>query len=120
MEDEEEENEVWKVIAERCRKLRYVFNSNNLEEKRFKILDELLEGQLPTAKAGGYAPTGSGSVKYKMQIEEEENMQQLSPEGEIEEEELSCVDLQDRWWLLLAVVMMLVAMVLLMLDVGGM
>jgi len=57
-EDEEEENEVWKVIAERCSKWRYVFDYSNPKDKRFKILDELLEGQPPSANAGGYDPTG--------------------------------------------------------------
>jgi len=39
----EKEEEVWKIIDERCNKWRYVFDFSNPKDERFKILEELLE-----------------------------------------------------------------------------
>ena len=37
------EEEIWKIINERCNKWRYVFDFSNLKDERFKILNDLLE-----------------------------------------------------------------------------
>jgi len=41
----EKEEEVWKIIDERCSKWHCVFDYSNPKDERFKILDELLEDE---------------------------------------------------------------------------